>query len=157
MGLFANYLLDGNQWIEEPGSEVVPTAPWLRIHIHDSDLTELSYAPVGRGEGVAYLGFTPRSYVGDDDAPATDPDREAAGLADWWALRNRAVPADVRPKEIELRRFLAQDEEPTAEVEDDETVEDPAEPDDADIFVELKTAKFLKALGLSIPEGLPSL
>ncbi|MEV7986869.1 hypothetical protein [Micromonospora sp. NPDC085948] len=61
--------------------------PWLLVDIHDSDSATLTYRPAGPGTGVAYLGYTPRTYFENPDASApTDAVREAAGLSAWWAL-----------------------------------------------------------------------
>jgi hypothetical protein len=119
----------------------------LTVDIHDSDFTTVMYAPAGPGTGIAYLGYTPRIYFDSEDASApTDVDREARGLAAWWtSVHAEATSADQQLKLVEIAGLLAADEEPS----DDEPT------DDADVFVEIKTARFLAAMGLPLPPDLP--
>ncbi|WP_192749898.1 hypothetical protein [Actinopolymorpha pittospori] len=126
----------------------------MQLDIHDSDITTVRYRPVGSGTGVAYLGTTPRTYFEDQIASApTDVAREAAGLANWWAqLRGGVNEVERSDKEAELAGYLAYDEDP-AEIDLDED-EDVDQLDDAEIFVEVKTARFLETLGLPLPEDL---
>ena len=153
MGFFGTYLFDGIQWSShKPGNALPEAGPWLLVDIHDSDFTTVSYGPSGRGSGVAFLGYTPRAYFEDANASEpTDVAKETAGLTDWWALRNQAGDTQRSAKEAEVRLYLAgADDWP-----EDEDVEDDAEDvDDAEIFVEIKTARFLKDLGLPLPEDL---
>jgi hypothetical protein len=154
VGFFGTYLYDGSRWIPHQPDEV-PTiaAPWLVVDIHDSDITTVTYRPEGPGSGVAYLGHTPRTYFEDADASApTDVAREAAGLGFWWAqLRGGANDTERRAKEVELAAYLAEDVDP-AEI--DLEAEDDGDEDDADIFVEVKTVRFLATLELPVPDEL---
>jgi hypothetical protein len=154
VGFFGTYLYDGSRWIPHQPDEV-PTiaAPWLVVDIHDSDITTVTYRPEGPGSGVAYLGHTPRTYFEDADASApTDVAREAAGLGSWWAqLRGGANDTERRAKEVELAAYLAEDVDP-AEI--DLEAEDDGDEDDADIFVEVKTVRFLATLELPVPDEL---
>ncbi len=165
MGFFGTYLLTGDTWsvVPELAPEVVPSwvpmdeVPWLYMEIHDSDLTILRYEPSGPGSGVAYLGYTPRTYFDDDDASApTDVDAEAAGLAAWLALRPGA-PAGVDASTI--KPYLAEDLGPDedAAFDEGEEFDDDIDTDiDAgEVFVEIKTARLLRQLGLPLPDGLP--
>ena len=129
----------------------------MHLDIHDSDITTVLYRPVGRGTGTAYLGATPRTYFEDDNASApTDVAREAAGLADWWAqVRGGVNEVERSDKETALAGYLAHDEDP-AEIDIDED-EDVDQLDDGEIFVEVKTARFLETLGLPLPEDLAAL
>ena len=150
MGFFGTYLFDGTVWTEvEPGDEPDGAEPWLYLDIHDSDIGAVMYAPAGPGSGVAFLGYTPRSYFEDDRASEpTDVAREADGLATWWAgLHGEASDAARTAKAIELGAFLAEDNPPDEDVPDEEL-------DDADVFVEIKAARFISALGLALPSGL---
>ncbi len=109
--------------------------------------------PARAATGTAYLGCTPRTYFDNEDASApTDVSREATGLAEWWACRQGgASEAEVDAKRREIETYLADDEDP-GEIEYDEDVDGL---DDAEIFVEVKTARFLNALGLPVPDDLP--
>lgn len=149
MGFFGTYQFDGTGY--EPGDRAgAPSMePMLWVDIHDSDIAMLRYAPSGRGTGVAYLGCTPRIYFEAEEASEpTDPNLEANGLTDWWALRNiDATEAERDAKRLEILAFLASDELP--EINADGPM------DDTDIFVELKTARLLTTLGLPLPDDLP--
>ncbi|RVX45429.1 hypothetical protein EDD27_8222 [Nonomuraea polychroma] len=155
MGFFGTYLFDGTRWLTYKGDKppAIP-GPWLMLDIYDSDIATVVYSPAGRGSGVAYLGFTPRTYFEDEAAsPPTDVEREAKGLADWW--RERRGGADKiahAAKEDELAIYLAEDQD-LAEIEFDED-EDVDDLDDGEILVEVKAARFLTALGLPVPEEL---
>ncbi|MFC0435703.1 hypothetical protein [Kutzneria buriramensis] len=152
MGFFGTFVFDGSAWLTEPGAEKRVGEPSLLVDIHDSDIATIVYRPAGPGSGVAYLGFTPRSYFEDDAASApTDVAREAAGLAAWWRLRSSASDAEVAAKQQELAGYLAED---ISADEDVDAAEIGAELDDAEVFVEVKTARFLAALGLPLPEDL---
>jgi hypothetical protein len=153
VGFFGSYLFDG-QWKPVEGAHGA-TEPWLTVEVHDSDITTVVYRPPGPGSGVAYLGCTPRTYFEDESASApTDVRREARGLAAWWAgLHGVVGEAEMAAKERELSAFLAEDVDP-ADVPDD-LDEDIDDLDDGEIFVEVKTVRFLSALGLSAPDGFP--
>lgn len=146
MGLFATWAYDDRGWRHvAPNAAPTGTEPWLWLDIHDSDLVTVRYAPCGSAAGVAYLGFTPRTYWEDDDASEpTDTAREALGLAHWWAARQPAG-ADEAAKAAELRPLLAED------LPGDELDEDLSEDD---IFVERRTERFLAALGVPLPPDL---
>ena len=93
------------------------TEPWLHASVHDSDFTAVTYRPTGPGSGVAFLGYTPRSYfeIADESAP-TDVVRESAGLMYWWALVHGATSADeITAKNAELIGYLAADLDPASE------------------------------------------
>ncbi len=145
VGFFGTFAFEHGQWTTLSEGELPPlTEPWLWIDIHDSDITSVVYAPVGSGTGVAYLGLTPRTYFENPNASdPTDVLREALGLAEWWALNNSG---DVLAKQAELVAYLAEDEDP-----DSFEPEDVDDLDTAEVFVELKTARFLAALGLPLP------
>lgn len=147
MGFFGTYHFDGTAWSEtDPDGGLSGSEPWLWVDVYDSDFATLRYGPAGSGTGTSYLGLTPRIYFDSTNASApTDVGREARGLVEWWASRHPdASGADQEAKEAEIASFLASDDEPP----DDE----PA--DDADIFVEIKTARFLVAMGLPLPDEL---
>src|SRR6185369_891340 len=97
VGFFGTYLYHDAIWTSHR-PDVMPgvSPPWLVVDIHDSDVTTVTYQPAGPGTGVAYLGYTPRTYFERDDASApTDVQREASGLALWWAeLHPEADGAD---------------------------------------------------------------
>ncbi len=193
MGFFGTYLLTGDTWsaVPELAPEAVPRwvpagpDPWLYVEIHDSDLTILRYGPAGPGSGIAFLGYTPRTYFEDDDASdPTNVDLEAAGLAAWLALRPYP-PAGVDAAAI--KPYLAADLSAAdlsaadlgvgefdaefgaekiglgdvngfgrADEFDDDLHDDLHDDlDDGEIFVEIKTARFLRLLGLPLPEDLP--
>ncbi|WP_084965999.1 hypothetical protein [Thermoactinospora rubra] len=155
MGFFGTYLFDGSGWTACESDHLPDVAePWLLIDIHASDVATVVYRPEGRGSGVAYLGYTPRTYFENDEASApTDIEVEAKGLADWWAQRRGGATEAARAsKESELIGFLAEDLDPS-EIEYDEE-EDVDALDDGEIFVEVKAARFLQALDLPLPEDL---
>lgn len=148
MGFFGTYAFEHGQWKTLSEGELPPLdEPSLWIDIHDSDITSVVYAPAGSGTGVAYLGLTPRTYFENPNASdPTDVVREAAGLAAWWALHNSG---DVVAKQAEILGYLAEDEDP-----EDFSVEEGEDVEDADVFVEIKTARFLGVLGLPVPYDL---
>lgn len=151
VGFFGTYAYEHGSWKTLSEGELPPLdEPSLWIDIHDSDITSVVYAPVGPGSGVAYLGLTPRTYFENPNASdPTDVLREAAGLAAWWALHNSG---DVAAKQAELLEFLASDENPDDfEWNEDEDVD---MIDDGEVFVEVKTQRFLAALGLPVPYDL---
>ncbi|MBQ1028902.1 hypothetical protein KBX26_02625 [Micromonospora sp. C97] len=154
MGFFGTYLFDGGRWTAHGANEqpALPE-PWLLVDIHDSDIATLTYRPAGPGSGIAYLGYTPRTYFENPDASApTDVVREAAGLSVWWAQqRGGASDIERSAKEGELTAYLAADLDPADIGPDDEDDDDL---DDAEIFVEVKAARFLTALGLPTPDAL---
>ncbi|MFD5829019.1 hypothetical protein [Lentzea sp. NPDC060358] len=152
MGFFGTYAFEHGEWKTLSEGELPPLSePSLWIDIHDSDITSVVYTPPGPGSGVAYLGLTPRTYFENPNASdPTDVLREASGLAAWWALVHSG--SDVVAKQAELLGFLAEDENPD-EFEWDES-EDVEEIDDAEVFVEVKTARFLAALDLPLPPEL---
>jgi hypothetical protein len=149
MGFFGTYHFDGAAWTvgdPEAGPTSAGPEPWLWVDVYDSDFATVRYAPVGSGTGVAYLNLTPRIYFESDDASApTDVEREAQGLAEWWAARNLDADADALAVHRDvIAELLASDAEPP---EDDPE-------DDADIFSEIKAARFLAVMGLPLPEDL---
>jgi hypothetical protein len=168
MGFFGTYLFADGAWRSEAvapshdelwqpirgGEPPVAVEPWLLVDIHDSDITTVTYSPAGPGSGVAYLGITPRSYFERDDASApTDVRREAAGLTGWWRLVHGAAASEAADKESEIAAFLAHDLDPS-EVVGDEEDEDDDDLDEAEVFVEIKTGRFLAMLGLPVPPDL---
>lgn len=156
MGFFGTYLFDGQRWNAHRADEVpILAEPWLLVDIHDSDISTITYRPAGPGNGIAYLGHTPRTYFENPDASApTDVEREAAGLSAWWAQhRGGARESERGAKEAELSTYLADDLDPAElELNDEDDRDDNL--DDADIFVEVKTARFLAALDLPVPDDL---
>lgn len=141
----------GGRHTTPPKQPTIPE-PWLLVDIHDSDIATITYRPPGPGSGVAYLGDTPRTYFENPDASApTDAAREAAGLGAWWAHQHgRTSGTEREAKEAELAAYLAEDLNP-ADIDHD----DDDDPDDAEVFVEVKTARFLAALDLPVPDDLP--
>jgi hypothetical protein len=149
MGFFGTFLCEDGRWSESAdGTTRTPHQPWMTVSIHDSDIATITYAPTGPGSGVAFLGITPRIYFEDDSASApTDPDREARGLAAWWAAVHRVSDGTAQVmKERELRAFLVSDVLPSGD----------EDADDEEIFVERRAARFIQALGLPAPGGLPA-
>jgi hypothetical protein len=153
VGFFGTYLFGDGHWsVHKPDDDPpVSTEPWLLVDIYDSDIATVIYRPAGRGTGITYLGYTPRTYFEDPDASApTDTAAEAAGLASWWAAHHSTVTggavsdAALAAKVAELGAFLAADLDPA----------DIAVDEDAEVFVEIKTAAFLAALDLPAIEDL---
>jgi hypothetical protein len=105
MGFFGTYLFDGRAWHDfDPDSDPISkiARPWLSVDIHDSDIGTIRYEPPGPGTGIAYLGFTPRTYFGTESASApTDVLLEAQGVASWLARRQS------RNDEAELAELIA--------------------------------------------------
>ena len=130
VGFFGRYVFDGRTWQDfEPGSGHEPDieAPWLSVDIYDSDFATVRYEPPGPGSGTAYLGNTPRTYF----------DAESASVP--------IVSAEL-PELI--ASFLASDSR-------DEQPGDDADLSDADIFVQIKVSRFLRAVGFPLPQALP--
>jgi len=157
VGFFGGYIFDGSTWRGfDPDSDRWPdiAAPWLSVYVHDSDIATVRYEPGGPGSGIAYLGFTPRMYFGDESASApADLLREAEGLASWLARQGRNDEAELRDL---IASFLAGDT-PEQQIHDHAGAgTDAGDLDDAGIFVEIKVARFLAAVGLPVPPGLPS-
>jgi hypothetical protein len=159
VGFFGSYLFDGSTWHSFDPHDIDPDDPhdfdptsappdiagrWLRVYIYDSDFAIVGYQPTGPGSGVAYLGWTPRAYFQDESAAPTDVHREAEGLA-FWLSQQQGGSGKPELREL-VASFLADDAR--APLADDA---DFADLDDADIFVEVKVAKFLKAVGLPVP------
>jgi hypothetical protein len=156
VGFFGSYLWRDGGWVAwEPGERVRAAEPWLAVAVHDSDLAAVEYRPAGRGTGTAFLGVTPRTYFEDAAASApTDVGQEAAGLASWWAAVHSTPTRDeVTAKAEQLAGFLAADADEDAA----EDAVDDEELDDAEIFVEIKAARFLAALDLTLPDDLQHL
>jgi hypothetical protein len=149
MGYFGGSRFDGQSWTDAAADSIVApdVAFWLHVDIHDSDIATITYHPAGPGTGVAYLGYTPRTYFDDPMAsPPTDVHREATGLATWWAGRQGgATDTDRDAMAARLQPYLAEDLDPE-DIDLDE--DDEEEPDDADDFVEDETNRFLVTLGL---------
>jgi hypothetical protein len=145
VGFFGTYLFSDGQWAEVDPNAPLPQSgsePWLHLDIHDSDVATVQYQPHGNALGIAYLGTTPHVYFENEGASApTDRASEAEALA-AWAREARAV--DVEGRLVET--YLAAD--------DDAQPDESADLDAADIFVEVKCARFCLALGLPVPAGL---
>ncbi len=150
MGFFGSFMYDGASWRDwdldaQPGTLDLPRGPWLSVIIHDSDIATLQYSPSGAGSGTAFLGVTPRIYFEDPRASqATEPAREAEGLAAWVAQTQRR--ANVEHLTDLIRPFLA------ADVERDDGEADDL--DDAEVLVEIKVVRLLTALDLPLPADL---
>ena len=155
MGFFGTYLYDSSGWTAWQAGKVPATAErWLYVDIHDSDIATVMYRPAGPGSGTAYLGYTPRTYFENEDASAaTDVPREASGLAAWWEsdLAEGVSDEDRTAKEAELASYLAGDQSEGDALDATDDIDDAS---DDDVFVEVKAARFLTALGLSLPEDL---
>jgi hypothetical protein len=155
VGFFGTYRFDGQAWHEfQLGEAPDIPEPWLVLDIHDSDIGTVLYRPTGPGSGVAYLGTTPRVYFEiENDEARTDPQREANGLATWWELiHGRHAEATERDaKAAELLTYLAGDVDLDLDDSDDDV-----DLDDGDVFVEIKAARLLVALGLPILDDLPA-
>lgn len=155
MGFFGTYLYKQQGWsIQQAGTSPEVAEPWLLLDIHDSDIATITYQPAGPGSGTAFLGSTPRTYFANESASAsTDVNREAAGLATWWAqLRDGVSDAERDVKCSQLLGYLAEDGDPEGDDWDED--EDVDELDDEDIFVEAKTVRLLAALDLPTPDDL---
>ena len=154
MGFFGGFIFDGRDWQAfdaHSGARPELAEPWLSVVIYDSDIADLQYWPAGAGSGTAYLGHTPRKYFGDENASApTDVSREAEGLASWL-VRLHAGGDESQLRDL-ITSFLASDEDGD---HGDEFVDNDADHDLADTFVEVKLARFLAAVGLPAPPGLP--
>jgi hypothetical protein len=150
VGFFGSYVFDSTTWHGfDPDRDETPdiVAPWLSVNIHDSDFAIVRYEPPGPGTGTAYLGCTPRAYFEDESASApTDVAREARGLA-LWLVRQQGRADEAELREL-VASFLADDS--PEDLDDDAGFED-----DADIFVEVKVSRFLAAVAVPVPEGLP--
>jgi hypothetical protein len=159
VGFFGGYVFDGSTWcgLDPDSSQALElAAPWLSVDIYDSDIATVRYEPAGPGSGIAYLGCTPRTYFEDDSASApTDVLREAEGLA-FWLARQQGRGDEAELREL-IASFLADDIQEQQLDDDDSGFEDDADDlDNAEIFVEVKAARFLQAVGLPVPHELPS-
>lgn len=140
MGFFGSWVHDGVGWREyESTSQLGPGRPWLWIDIHDSDVTTVTFHPAPPpARGVAYVGYTPHRYFGDDRIITPgDAAAEAHALADWWAARHGGADAGRRAKAAEILPLLAHD----------------AQPEQTGL-VEGRTVRLLAALGLPAPDEL---
>lgn len=147
MGFSGSYVYDGTSWSELDGEvgllATQPVEPRLSISVHDSDIATVSYAPRGVGTGIAYLGFTPRTYFDDPNASRpTDVALEARGLASWSGALGDGP--DERETTNLVASLLASDVDTDAD----------EELDDADVFVEDTVVRLLTALGMPVPDGL---
>jgi hypothetical protein len=139
VGFFGNYVYTHGRWaLVDADAGIPPQAGvWLSVSIHDSDFTMVRYFPPGAGNGEAFLGFTPRVYFEEPSASApTNAPLEAVGLVSW----TRAAGTGVAPRVEVIEAFLATDEQD----DQDEDADLPAD----EVFAELKTARFVTALGL---------
>jgi hypothetical protein len=159
VGFFGRYVFDGSTWHGfDTDSDQWPdiAAPWLSVDIHDSDIATIRYEPGGPGSGIAYLGHTPRAYIGNESAsPPVDVLREAEGLA-FWLARQQGRNGEAELRDL-IASFLA-DDVPEQHLHDDASAgADAGDLDDADIFVEVKASRFLTAVGLPVPPELPGM
>jgi hypothetical protein len=152
VGFFGAYVFDGSSWHDfDPDSAQASEIAerWLSVYIHDSDFAVVRYQPTGPGSGTAYLGCTPRTYFEDESASApTDVQREAEGLAFWLSLQ-RGGSGKPGLREL-VASFLADDAQDEL-ADDGDFADDAGDLDDADVFVEVKVARFLEAGGLPVP------
>jgi hypothetical protein len=150
MRFFGGYVFDGVSWSDwdpDAGQQQSPREPWLSVLIHDSDVATIGYAPAGSGSGFAYLGTTPRVYFESESASQpTDIERESKTLVIWKSALDGEAAANVDELAARLVTYLASD--------DDAEPDADADIDDADVLVEIKTARFLAALGLVLPGDL---
>lgn len=144
MGFFRAYLYNGTQWTRQQSGQLPDIdEPWLMVDVHDSAYTTITYRPTGSGSGVAYLGRAPHST-------AESADQEADGLVEWWARAHEtSVPSGFDSKKQQIAAYLSSVDNPT-------TVKpgDGGQPDPAETYAELKTARFLVALGVPVPDEL---
>lgn len=99
MGNWNCYVLADGDWsVYTTPDEIPETLPdrTLRLFLADSDFAEVRYDPVtSPGTGAAFVGFTPRTYFENDEAPGcTDTAPDSAGLAAWAGPG--VSPADVQ-------------------------------------------------------------
>jgi hypothetical protein len=135
MGFDGTYLYDGENWAPHARDRQPDAAePWLLVDIRDN-VTTITYRPSGGGSGVAHLRT--------GDTQRADVSAEAAGLTDWWALRHPDDPAYAE-KKAQIADYLSG---PGANAPADET-------DYSEVYVELKTSRFLVALDLPVPDVL---
>lgn len=149
MGFFGSYVHDGTSRSDFDGeaglSDAQSVEPRLSISVHDSDIATVGYAPRGIGSGTAYLGITPRTYFDNPHASRpTDVSLEARGLASWF-VGIVGGPSEGEVADL-IAPFLASDTDPDADADD--------KFDDDGVFVEDKVVRLLRALGMSVPEGL---
>jgi hypothetical protein len=150
MGFFGAYVFTRGEWRDWDPDAGLPSSvasPWLSVEVHDSDFTTIRFTPSHGASGVAYLGITPRIYFEDETASApTDASAESAALMQWAreVVNDQVEGAD---RVAGIRELLATDEDP-AEAAAEGDVED------SEIFVELKTAKFLRLVWLPLPDEL---
>jgi hypothetical protein len=147
MGFFGTYQFDGTAWVEgDPEAGPSGPEPWMWVDVYDSDFVTVRYAPSGPGTGVAFLNLTPRIYFESAGASApTDVARESQGLTEWWAARQPVADDEALANQREvIAALLASDVEPPDDDPEDE----------ADIYAEMKAARFLAAMSLPLPEEL---
>lgn len=118
MGNWNCYIFDGS-WTSHETPDDIPEPlgdRTLRLFLADSDFAEVRYDPVtAPGTGSAFVGYTPRTYFENDEAPGcTDTAPDAAGLAAW------AGPG-VSP--IDVQELLADDDSHGPGEDDDPFVE----------------------------------
>lgn len=148
LGYFGIFRFHDGEWVQHDDRPDPTVEPWLLVDIYDSDLAMIDYAPKGRGSGEAFIGC-PLTSINPGERVLTreDSTREAAGLADWWEHRQGSVsPERKAAKERELVDYFAEDAKGEADYE-------PA--DTGEVYVEVKTGRFIAALGLPEIDDLP--
>jgi hypothetical protein len=140
VGFSGTYVYSGGQWTtQERGQQPEPAEPWLMVDVVDSDFTTVTYRPAEPGTGVTYLGH----------GPHTDVEREAEGLARWWARPREPSDDEFDAKRRQIAAYLAVDPRSAGPKPGDGGETDPAE-----VSAELKTTRFLVALDLPVPDAL---
>jgi hypothetical protein len=157
MGLSAEFLYQDGEWELIAGlgqggdSTSVLGELGLWASFFDGDTGAISYRPTGSGTGSAFLVETTRAYFGrdmgvspdmDEHFPPSDPQREAQGLAEWWAIGRPVGAADITAKAAVIQPLLASD------------AADYEVPEDRDL--EGLFGQLLTALELPLPDELAS-
>jgi hypothetical protein len=147
VGFWGTYQWDGHVWSDgDPSVGPSGAPPWLWVDIYDSDFATVRYAPAGSGTGIAFLNQTPRIYFESDaESAPTDVERESLGLAEWWAASHPgSTDSEQASRRNRIAELLAAD---VARSDEDFA-------DDAEVFAELKTIRFLIAMDLPLPADL---
>lgn len=103
MSLNVELFFDGREWTQRFPHRAVQ--PWLSVHVLESAVGLVRFAPVGSGVGQLELGEPMAEYFADDSPPPGPIGPETQGLADCLRLlHGRRIDPGALAAEIEASR-----------------------------------------------------